>query len=108
MEYINFEFELELENIIEDLVNEAVKDERNLYMRSVKGKLNFYRNGWRTLIDFDSYEGDKMMLPKQLIDSKRKELESIIKAFCLSIISTIQNTLQVTVREDDYSGEIFY
>ena len=84
------------------------EDERNIYMRSVKGKLNFYRNGWKTLIDFDSYEGDKMMLPKQLIDSKRKELESIIKAFCLSIISTIQNTLQVTVKEDDYSGEIFY
>lgn len=79
---------LELFDDAYEYVKELVKinkgsleeDERNLYMR-IKGKLNFYRNGWKTLIDFDSYEGDKMMLPKQLIDSKRKELESLSNHF---------------------------
>ena len=44
---------LELFNEAYEYVKELVKinkgsleeDERNLYMRSVKGKLNFYRNG---------------------------------------------------------------
>lgn len=70
-----YEYVKELEKINKGSFEE---DERNLYIRSVKGKLNFYRNGWKTLIDFDSYEGDKMMLPKQLIDSKRKKNLSLL------------------------------
>ena len=107
---------LELFNEAYEYVKELVttnkgklnEEERNLYMRSMKGKLNSYRNGWKTLIDFDNYSGDKISIPKFLIDEKRRELERIIKSFCLSTISTIQNVLQVNVKDEDYSGEIFY
>jgi 14-3-3 protein epsilon len=84
------------------------EEERNLYMKSVKGKLNSFRNGWKTLIDFDNYEGEKIVIPKPLIEEKRKQLEDIIKQFCMETIHTIQNTLQIQVRDDDFSAEIFY
>lgn len=99
-------------NYIQELVkiNDGVLDEeeRNLYMRSLKGKLNFYRNGWKTLVDFDNYEGEKIILPKNLIEEKRKSLEAIIKKFCTETIKTIESILVPKINDDDYSAEIFY
>lgn len=100
-----YEYVTELVKINKGILNE---EERNLFMRSMKGKLNLIRNGWKTLIDFDNFEGEKIVIPKILIDEKRKYLEDLIKNYCMNTISTIQNVLQVNVKDDDYSGEIFY
>lgn len=100
-----YEYVTELVKINKGILNE---EERNLFMRSIKGKLNLFRNGWKTLIDFDNFEGEKIVIPKILIDEKRKHLEDLIKNYCMNTISTIQNVLQVNVKDDDYSGEIFY
>ena len=94
------------------------ENERNLLMKSAKGKLNVYRNGWKTLIDFDNFEGNKQLLPKSLIESKKIFLENFIKNFCFEIIS-IAKKLEKNLKNnnndnkndfsnDDEIAKIFY
>ena len=42
-----YEYVTELVKINKGILNE---EERNLFMRSMKGKLNLIRNGWKTLM----------------------------------------------------------
>ena len=94
------------------------ENERNLLMKSAKGKLNVYRNGWKTLIDFDNFEGNKQLLPKSLIESKKIFLENFIKNFCFEIVS-IAKKLEKNLKNnnndnkndfsnDDEIAKIFY
>jgi 14-3-3 protein epsilon len=94
-------------NLIELNKNILDEEERNLFMRSIKGKLFSPRNGWKTIIDFENYEGNKFLLPKNLVDEKRKMLEKEIKDLCFKTIDTIK-ILEKVNNDNDICARIFY
>jgi 14-3-3 protein epsilon len=94
-------------NLIELNKNILDEEERNLFMRSIKGKLFSPRNGWKTIIDFENYEGNKFLLPKNLVDEKRKMLEKEIKDLCFKTIDTIK-ILEKENNDNDICARIFY
>lgn len=82
------------------------EEERNLLMRSLKGKFNIYRTGWKNVVDFDS-EIENVMIPKQVVEKTIEELEKNIQRFCMETIDLIENVLEVN-KEDTVDCEIFY
>lgn len=84
------------------------EEERNLFSRSTKAKFNIYRNSWKTLIDYYNFEEEKIFLPKDMTEAKREELETQIKSFCLSTITTIDKYLLKNLKKNDVMAEIFY
>ena len=83
------------------------EEERNLYMKCLKGKLNIERNAWKILIDFENYEQDKEILPKNLMKEKREFLEAQRKKLCFDVVNDCK-IFEQNVEEDDYPAKIFY
>ena len=83
------------------------EDERNLYMKCLKGKLNIERNAWKILIDFENYEQDKEILPKKLMKEKKDYLEEERKKLCFEVVEDCK-IFEQNVEEDDYPAQIFY
>ena len=83
------------------------EEERNLYMKCLKGKLNIERNAWKILIDFENYEQDKEILPKNLMKEKREFLEAQRKKLCFEVVNDCK-IFEQNVEEDDYPAKIFY
>ena len=83
------------------------ENERNLYMKCLKGKLNIERNAWKILIDFENYEQDKEILPKKLIKEKKDYLEEQRKKLCFEVVDDCK-IFEKNIEEDDYSAKIFY
>ena len=83
------------------------EEERNLYMKCLKGKLNIERNAWKILIDFENYEQDKEILPKKLMKEKKDFLEEQRKKLCFEVVKDCK-IFEENIEEDDYSAKIFY
>ncbi len=83
------------------------EEERNLYMKCLKGKLNIERNAWKILIDFENYEQDKEILPKSLMKEKKDFLEEQRKKLCFDVVNDCK-IFEENIDEDDYSAKIFY
>ena len=77
------------------------EEERNLYMKCLKGKLNIERNAWKILIDFENYEQDKEILPKKLIKEKKDFLEEQRKKLCQEVVKDCQ-IFEKNADKDDY------
>ena len=87
--------------------NNFDEEERNLYMKCLKGKLNMERNAWKILIDFENYEQDKEILPKKLMKEKKDYLEEQRKKLCFEVVEDCK-IFEDNIEEDDYSAKIFY
>ena len=83
------------------------EEERNLYMKCLKGKLNIERNAWKILIDFENYEQDKEILPKHLMKEKKDFLEEERKKLCFKVVDDCK-IFDLNIEEDDYAAKIFY
>ena len=83
------------------------EEERILYMKCLKGKLNIERNAWKILIDFENYEQDKEILPKNLIKEKKDYLEGQRKKLCFEVVNDCK-IFEQNIEDDDYSAKIFY
>ena len=87
--------------------NKFDEEERNLYMKCLKGKLNIERNAWKILIDFENYEQDKEILPKKLMKEKKDYLEEQRKELCFKVVNDCK-IFQQNIEEDDHDAKIFY
>ena len=83
------------------------EEERNLYMKCLKGKLNIERNAWKILIDFENYEQDKEIIPKQLMKEKKDFLEEQRKKLCFEVVNDCK-IFEQNIDEEDYAAKIFY
>ena len=99
-----YDYSQQLKIVCDNTFNE---EERNLYMKSLKGKLNIERNAWKILIDFENYEQDKEILPKKLIKEKKDYLEEQRKKLCFEVVNDCKIFVQ-NIEDDDYSAKIFY
>ena len=99
-----YDYSQQLKIICDNTFNE---EERNLYMKSLKGKLNIERNAWKILIDFENYEQDKEILPKKLIKEKKDYLEEQRKKLCFEVVNDCK-IFEQNIEDDDYSAKIFY
>lgn len=98
----------EYTNKLVDLNELSMNDEeRNLFMKAAKAKFNFYRNGWKNLLDFEQSDPENNLMPKEFTDMHMQNLESEIKNFCMEMDSTIEALLNKTLN-DDFLGQIFY
>ena len=75
-----YDYSQELKTVCDNTFDE---EERNLYMKCLKGKLNIERNAWKILIDFENYEQDKEILPKKLMKEKNIIWKSNVKSYAL-------------------------
>ena len=99
-----YDYSQKLKKICNNIFDE---EERNLYMKCLKGKLNIERNAWKILIDFENYEQDKEIIPKKIMKEKKDFLESERKKLCFEVINDCKN-FEKNIDEDDYSAKIFY
>ena len=82
-----YEYSQQLKKVCDNNFDE---EERNLYMKCLKGKLNMERNAWKILIDFENYEQDKEILPKKLMKEKKDFLEEQRKNFVLKLLKIVE------------------
>lgn len=99
-----YEYSKDLQKVCENKFNE---EERNLYMKCLKGKLNIERNAWKILIDFESYEAGKEILPKHLMNEKKAFLEKQRKDLCDEVVKNC-DIFEKNIDKDDFSAKIFY
>lgn len=99
-----YEFSKELQVTNKSRLNE---NQRNLYMRSMKGKLNVERNAWKILMDFENYEGNKELLPRKLLEEKKNFLEEEIKKLCVEVTENCE-VLESNLTPNEYEAKIFY
>ena len=76
-------------------------------MKCLKGKLNIERNAWKILIDFENYEQDKDIIPRNLMKEKKDFLESQRKKLCFEVINDCK-IFEENIDEKDFSAKIFY
>lgn len=99
-----YDYSQQLKTLCDNTFDE---EERNLYMKCLKGKLNIERNAWKILIDFENYEQDKEILPKKLMKEKKDFLEGQRKDLCFKVVNDCK-IFQENIEEDDYPAKIFY
>ena len=99
-----YDYSQELKTVCDNTFDE---EERNLYMKCLKGKLNIERNAWKILIDFENYDQDKEILPKKLMKEKKDYLEEQRKELCFKVVNDCK-IFQQNIDEDDYDAKIFY
>ena len=99
-----YDYSQQLKKVCDNTFDE---EERNLYMKCLKGKLNIERNAWKILIDFENYEQDKEILPKKLMKEKKDFLEEQRKKLCFEVVEDCK-IFEENIEEDDYSAKIFY
>ena len=99
-----YDYSQELKTVCDNTFDE---EERNLYMKCLKGKLNIERNAWKILIDFENYEQDKEILPKKLMKEKKDYLEEQRKELCFKVVNDCK-IFQQNIEEDDHDAKIFY
>jgi len=99
-----YEYSQQLKKVCDNNFDE---EERNLYMKCLKGKLNIERNAWKILIDFENYEQDKEILPKKLMKEKKDFLEEQRKKLCFEVVNDCK-IFEQNIEDDDYSAKIFY
>jgi len=83
-------------------------EERNLLMKTAKGKLSKLRNARKNLLDYEQIEGEINFysIPKNFVDSEISLLEESIKSFCCNIVEKIEK-LEMNIK-DDTVAEIFF
>lgn len=81
------------------------QEERILFMKSAKARFNFYRNGWKNLMDQQSES--ESQIPRETIDDHIIKLENDIKFFCKDIDETLNKLLNKSDL-DDFHEIIFY
>ena len=99
-----YDYSQQLKKICNNIFDE---EERNLYMKCLKGKLNIERNAWKILIDFENYEQDKDIIPRNLMKEKKYFLESQLKKLCFEVINDCK-IFEENLDEKDFSAKIFY
>ena len=99
-----YDYSQQLKIVCDNIFDE---DERNHYMKCLKGKLNIERNAWKILIDFENYEQDKEILPKNLMKEKKDYLEEQRKKLCFEVVNDCK-IFEQNIEEGDYSAKIFY
>ena len=99
-----YDYSQQLKKVCDNTFDE---EERNLYMKCLKGKLNIERNAWKIIIDFENYEQDKEILPKKLMKEKKDFLEEQRKKLCFEVVEDCK-IFEENIEEDDYSAKIFY
>ena len=99
-----YDYSQELKKICNNIFDE---EERNLYMKCLKGKLTIERNQWKILIDFENYEQDKDIIPRNLMKEKKEFLESQRKKLCFEVINDCK-IFEKNIEENDFSAKIFY
>lgn len=99
-----YEYSLELQKRKKNRLNET---QRNLYMRSMKGKLNSVRNSWKVLVDFEGYEGVKEVFPPNLLKEKKEFLENEIKTICLEVSDNCR-IFETNLSSGESEAKIFY
>ena len=99
-----YDYSQELKTVCDNKFDE---EERNLYMKCLKGKLNLERNAWKILIDFENYEQDKEILPKKLMKEKKDYLEEQRKELCFKVVNDCK-IFEQNIEEDDHDAKIFY
>ncbi len=81
------------------------QEQRILFMKAAKGRFNFFRNGWKNLMDQQS-ENDSH-IPREIIEEHILFLESEIKLFCKDIDETLKRLLNNS-DEKDFHEIVFY
>jgi hypothetical protein len=76
-------------------------------MKSAKAKFNFYRNGWKNLLDFEQSDIENNLMPKDMITNHIQVLEDSIRNFCMEMESTVENLLS-NIKQEDIISQIFY
>ena len=99
-----YDYSQQLKKVCNNIFDE---EERNLYMKCLKGKLNIERNAWKILIDFENYEQDKDIIPRNLMKEKKEFLESQRKKLCFDVINDCK-IFEENIDENDFSAKIFY
>jgi len=80
-------------------------EERILFMKAAKARFNFYRNGWKNLMDQQSES--ESQIPRETIEDHIIKLENEIKLFCKEIDETLNKLLNKS-DIDDFHEIIFY
>ena len=99
-----YDYSQQLKTICGNVFDE---EERILYMKCLKGKLNIERNAWKILIDFENYEQDKEIIPKKLMKEKKDFLEEQRRDLCFKVVNDCK-IFEQNVDDDDYAAKIFY
>ena len=93
-----YDYSQQLKKICNNIFDE---EERNLYMKCLKGKLTIERNQWKILIDFENYEQDKDIIPRNLMKEKKEFLESQRKKLCFEVINDCIEELMKEIYEEN-------
>ncbi len=81
------------------------QEERVLFMKAAKGRFNFFRNGWKNLMDQQSE--NEIHIPREIIEGHILNLESEIKLFCKDVDENLNKLLQNS-DQNDFHEIIFY
>ena len=80
-------------------------EERILFMKAAKSRFNYYRNGWKNLMDQQSE--NETYIPREIIESHILILENEIKDFCREIDEYLNRFLENS-NPEDYEEIIFF
>jgi 14-3-3 protein beta/theta/zeta len=84
------------------------EDERNIFMKSFKAKLNILREGWKILLDYDQPNVLNLHIEKEYINSEIELYEKKIKEFCVNTVMVIESLLQNLSQNNNIPSMIFY
>lgn len=91
-----------------DLSNMKLKaEERILLMKAGKSRFNFYRNGWKNLMDQQSENENNIGISRELIENQIFKFENDIKLFCRDVDESLTLLLKNS-DTNDFHEIIFY
>ena len=87
-------------------VSTLSEEQKKLFSKTLKGKINKFRKSWKNLVYYENMEKENQLISQESLEKEMKKYELEIKKFCLTSIDLIDSILNEP--DKHISSRIFY